>query len=137
MTVSFRPIRPDEAAFLDEVYASTRLDELAHDTPAAASLYLHMGLRNPGDDVLALADTCGIRDRLWLTTSAAEKPTIPNAHLNLISPPCEVGLHTTAACYHGLWAGVTDKAAGGSAPRGDARLCPYARCGVHIQRSMA
>ena len=29
MTVHFRPIGPDDAAFLYEVYASTRLDELA------------------------------------------------------------------------------------------------------------
>src|SRR5262244_2052127 len=29
MTVSFRPIRPDDAAFLYEVYASTRSEELA------------------------------------------------------------------------------------------------------------
>src|SRR5262244_3792994 len=29
MTVSFRPIRPDDAAFLYEVYASTRTEELA------------------------------------------------------------------------------------------------------------
>jgi len=29
MTVSFRPIRPDDEAFLYEVYASTRLEELA------------------------------------------------------------------------------------------------------------
>jgi hypothetical protein len=27
--VSFRPIRPDDAVFLSEVYASTQLDELA------------------------------------------------------------------------------------------------------------
>ena len=29
MTVSFRPIRPDDEAFLYEVYASTRTEELA------------------------------------------------------------------------------------------------------------
>jgi GNAT superfamily N-acetyltransferase len=42
--VSFRPIRPDDAAFLYEVYASTRLDELAvvdwDDTQKAT--FLHM-----------------------------------------------------------------------------------------------
>ena len=44
MTVSFRPIRPDDEAFLYEVYASTRTEELAlvdwDDTQKAA--FLHM-----------------------------------------------------------------------------------------------
>jgi ribosomal protein S18 acetylase RimI-like enzyme len=44
MTVHFRPIQPDDEAFLYEVYASTRFDELAvvdwDDTQKAA--FLHM-----------------------------------------------------------------------------------------------
>jgi len=44
MTVHFRPIQPDAAAFLYEVYASTRTEELAlvdwDDTQKAA--FLHM-----------------------------------------------------------------------------------------------
>src|SRR5262244_3766267 len=44
MTVHFRPIRPDDAAFLYEVYASTRTEELAvvdwDETQKAA--FLHM-----------------------------------------------------------------------------------------------
>ncbi len=44
MTVHFRPIRPDDEAFLYEVYASTRTEELAvvdwDDTQKAA--FLHM-----------------------------------------------------------------------------------------------
>jgi len=42
--VSFRPIRPDDAAFLYEVYASTRLDELAvvEWDEAHKAAFLHM-----------------------------------------------------------------------------------------------
>ena len=107
--------------------------EFAHDTPEDIYLYLHMGLRDSSYAVLALADACDIRHHLWLTTSAAEKPAVPNAYLNLISPTCEIGLNTAAACYRGRWGNAADNAASGHAPRGDARLCLYARGGVHIQ----
>ena len=44
MTVHFRPIRPDDAAFLYEVYASTRTEELAlvDWDEAHTAAFLHM-----------------------------------------------------------------------------------------------
>jgi glycosyltransferase involved in cell wall biosynthesis len=68
----------------------------------SARLYLHMGMRDLGCDVLGLADELGIADRLITTTRSAAHPRVPDAQLNLIYNACDVGLNTAAAEGFGL-----------------------------------
>jgi glycosyltransferase involved in cell wall biosynthesis len=68
----------------------------------SAWLYLHMGMRDLGCDVPALAKELGIAGRLLVTTSAAERPQVPDRQLNLIYNACDVGLNTSTAEGWGL-----------------------------------
>jgi glycosyltransferase involved in cell wall biosynthesis len=67
-----------------------------------AWLYLHMGMRDWGCDVLELARAFGIADRLLLTSAAPEKPEIADRHLNVIYNACDVGLNTASGEGWGL-----------------------------------
>ena len=73
----------------------------ARDRPDAR-LYLHMGMRDLGWDVPALAAELGIADRLLTTTSSPDRPAVPDAELNLIYNACDVGVNTAAAEGWGL-----------------------------------
>jgi D-inositol-3-phosphate glycosyltransferase len=75
--------------------------EFAHDRPEAL-LYLHMGMRDLGWDVPALAASLGVADRLLATTSAEVRPVVTDEHLNLIYNACDVGLNTAGAEGWGL-----------------------------------
>ncbi|AFC30511.1 group 1 glycosyl transferase [Paenibacillus mucilaginosus 3016] len=57
-------------------------------------LYLHMGRVDFGIDVLDLAKSLGIEERLLLTTQKEDKPNLNDADLNLIYNACDVGLNT-------------------------------------------
>lgn len=65
-------------------------------------LYLHMGMRDCGVDVLGLARALGIEDRLLLTTTATERPHVSDEHLGLIYAACDVGVNTSAGEGWGL-----------------------------------
>jgi glycosyltransferase involved in cell wall biosynthesis len=65
-------------------------------------LYLHMGMKDSGCDVLGLAERLGIRDRLLLTTEGPEKPDVTDEHLNLIYNACDAGLNTSTGEGWGL-----------------------------------
>jgi len=67
-----------------------------------AYLYLHMGMRDRGCDVLSLARELGIESRLLLTTSDAEKPNVPDEKLNLIYNACNAGINTSTGEGWGL-----------------------------------
>jgi glycosyltransferase involved in cell wall biosynthesis len=67
-----------------------------------AWLYLHMGMRDLGVDVLEMAASLGIADRLLVTTSGADRPVVPDERLNLIYNACDVGVNTAAAEGWGL-----------------------------------
>ena len=67
-----------------------------------AWLYLHMGMRDLGVDVLALASELGISDRLLVTTFDARHPQVTDERLNLIYNACDVGVNTAAAEAWGL-----------------------------------
>jgi glycosyltransferase involved in cell wall biosynthesis len=67
-----------------------------------ARLYLHMGMRDLGCDVPALAAELGIADRLLVTTSGPDRPHVSDEHLNVIYNACDVGLNTAAAEGWGL-----------------------------------
>src|SRR5205085_11032699 len=67
-----------------------------------ALLYLHMGMRDLGCDVLALARSLGIEDRVITTTAAAAHPHVPDEVLSLIYNACEVGVNSAVAEGFGL-----------------------------------
>lgn len=67
-----------------------------------AYLYLHMGMRDTGVNVLALARRLGVIDRLLLTTDGPDKPEVPDTELNLIYNACDVGLNTSTGEGWGL-----------------------------------
>jgi D-inositol-3-phosphate glycosyltransferase len=68
-----------------------------------ARLYLHMGMRDLGCDVLRIARELEIADRLIATAASSDRhPHVPDAQLNLIYNACEVGVNTAAAEGFGL-----------------------------------
>ncbi|MEA2412397.1 MAG: hypothetical protein QOC77_2958 [Thermoleophilaceae bacterium] len=67
-----------------------------------AWLYLHMGMRDLGVEVLELAGSLGIADRLLVTTWEPDRPLVPDERLNLIYNACSVGVNTAAAEGWGL-----------------------------------
>ena len=73
----------------------------ASDRPDAW-LYLHMGMRDLGGDVLGMADSLGIAGRLLTTTREAAHPRVPDEQLRLIYNACDVGLNTASAEGWGL-----------------------------------
>jgi glycosyltransferase involved in cell wall biosynthesis len=73
----------------------------ARDRPRTR-LYLHMGARDGGVDVEALAGELGIAERVIRTPTAERRPRVDDEHLNLIYNACDVGLNTCAAEGWGL-----------------------------------
>ena len=67
-----------------------------------ARLYLHMGMRDHGCDVRALARELGIADRLLTTTDGDGHPAVSDDRLNEIYNACDVGLNTCEAEGWGL-----------------------------------
>lgn len=65
-------------------------------------LYLHMGMKDVGCDVLSLAADLGIGDKLLTSTSAAEQPRVSDELLNAIYNACDVGLNTSTGEGWGL-----------------------------------
>lgn len=65
-------------------------------------LYLHMGARDLGTDVHALAADLGIADRLLTTPHDGNRPEVSDEHLNLIYNACDVGVSTATAEGWGL-----------------------------------
>jgi glycosyltransferase involved in cell wall biosynthesis len=67
-----------------------------------ARLYLHMGMRDLGCDVRALAEELDIAGRLLTTTDGDDPPAETDERLNLIYNACDVGLNTAEAEGWGL-----------------------------------
>jgi D-inositol-3-phosphate glycosyltransferase len=67
-----------------------------------AYLYLHMGTRDLGTDVHALAAELGMADRLLMTPHEGSRPQVSDERLNLVYNACDVGLSTAAAEGWGL-----------------------------------
>jgi glycosyltransferase involved in cell wall biosynthesis len=65
-------------------------------------LYLHMGRRDQGCDILELARRNGVEDRLLMTHDRDHHPDVPDEQLNLIYNACDVGLNTSAGEGWGL-----------------------------------
>jgi glycosyltransferase involved in cell wall biosynthesis len=87
-----------------------------------AYLYLHMGMRDLGWDVIALAEELGIADRLLTTTREPDRPRVSDEQLNLIYAACDVGLNTSEAEGWGLVA-LEHAAAGGAQVVPDGSAC--------------
>jgi glycosyltransferase involved in cell wall biosynthesis len=74
----------------------------ARSKPENVKLWLHMGTREPGWDIIGLADQLGIRERILLTSASKDHPVVTEERLNLIYNCCDVGLNTSCAEGWGL-----------------------------------
>jgi D-inositol-3-phosphate glycosyltransferase len=75
--------------------------EFANGRPDAY-LYLHMGMRDHGIDVMGMATELGLADRLLTTTGKDGHPHVSDDELNRIYTSCDVGLNTAEAEGWGL-----------------------------------
>lgn len=67
-----------------------------------AYLFLHMGMRDQGTDVLARARELGIEEKLLTTTVDEAPPRLPDEALNLVYNAARVGLNTATGEGWGL-----------------------------------
>jgi glycosyltransferase involved in cell wall biosynthesis len=93
-----RNIRRKRVDLTLEAFAGFARDKLD------AYLYLHMGMRDFGYDILQMAEALGVRERLLLTTTEAAKPAVSDERMNLIYNACDVGLNTSMGEGWGLTA---------------------------------
>jgi glycosyltransferase involved in cell wall biosynthesis len=70
--------------------------------PPGVKLYLHMGIKDLGWDVPALARLLGIDDRLIVSTDQGKMPFFSDEQLNLIYNACDVGVNTASGEGWGL-----------------------------------
>jgi glycosyltransferase involved in cell wall biosynthesis len=66
----------------------------AQDKPTNVKLYMHMGTKDAGVDILKLAARYGIDKRLILTGTTPGIQQVPEKYLNLIYNATDVGLNT-------------------------------------------
>jgi D-inositol-3-phosphate glycosyltransferase len=74
----------------------------AKDKPSNVKLYLHMGMRDAGVDVVKLAKRYGFEDRLVITALVNNIPGISDDRLNVIYNATEVGINTSMGEGWGL-----------------------------------
>ena len=67
----------------------------AKDKPSSVKLYLHMGTRDLGWDIVELAKRLGIDDRLLLTSRSETLAWESKEMLNTIFNACDVGINTS------------------------------------------
>lgn len=71
--------------------------DFATGKPPGVRLYLHMGLKDQGWDVVELVERYGILDRCLFSTRGPMPPLVSDDVLNLIYNACDIGINT-AAC---------------------------------------
>jgi len=71
--------------------------EFAAGKPAGVRLYLHMGLKDQGWDVIELVTRYGVLDRCLFSTRGPEPPAVSDDQMNLIYNACDIGINT-ASC---------------------------------------
>lgn len=71
--------------------------EFAAGKPPGVRLYLHMGLKDQGWDVVELVERYGVLDRCLFSTRGPAPPIVSDEMLNLIYNACDIGINT-AAC---------------------------------------
>ncbi|HNG29074.1 MAG TPA: glycosyltransferase [Blastocatellia bacterium] len=74
----------------------------AQNKPDTVRLYLHMGMKEIGWNIRALAREFGIADRLLTTTDGPSHPSVSERQLNLIYNACDVGINTAGGEGWGL-----------------------------------
>lgn len=70
--------------------------------PPGVKLYLHMGIKDVGWNIPALARLLGIDDRLIISTDQGKMPFFNDEQLNLIYNACDVGVNTSSGEGWGL-----------------------------------
>ena len=70
--------------------------------PANVKLYLHMGTRDAGWDIIRLMQRYGIDNRLVITNLSSETQKVGLERLNLIYNVCDVGVNTSTGEGWGL-----------------------------------
>ncbi len=70
--------------------------------PENVKIYLHMGMRDAGWDIVRLALRYGIEKRIILTSLEPKNLTVPENSLNQIYNGCDVGLNTSSGEGWGL-----------------------------------
>lgn len=70
--------------------------------PPGVKLFLHMGLRDLGWNLITLCRRHGIMDRCIFFTNSMAPPAVPDATLNLIYNACDVGINTAMCEGWGL-----------------------------------
>lgn len=70
--------------------------------PANVKLYLHMGVEDRGWNIIILAHSLGIADRLILTSGENSHPDLSPERLNLLYNVCDVGINTASGEGWGL-----------------------------------
>lgn len=74
----------------------------AKSKPDNVRLYLHMGLEDLGWNILRLAESLDIENRLILSTTSPTIPSISDEQMNLVYNACDVGLNTSTGEGWGL-----------------------------------
>lgn len=74
----------------------------AQGKPPGVKLFLHMGLRDLGWNLITLCRRHGIMDRCIFFTNSIAPPAVPDATLNLIYNACDVGINTSMCEGWGL-----------------------------------
>lgn len=71
--------------------------------PKGVKLYLHMGPKDDGWDVVKLCRRCGVEDRLILSHSPdGRSPSVTDEQLNIVYNACDVGINTSLGEGWGL-----------------------------------
>lgn len=76
--------------------------KFAQNKPKNVKLYLHMGTRDMGWDIMRLAVRYGFDERLAISANVPDLPNVPDDRLNLIYNACDVGVNSSMGEGWGL-----------------------------------
>jgi D-inositol-3-phosphate glycosyltransferase len=77
--------------------------EFVKDKPEGVALYLHMGTKDAGWDIVKLANRYGLKDRIVLSSlDLSPANFVPDKILNMIYNACEIGINTAMGEGWGL-----------------------------------
>jgi len=68
--------------------------DFARDKPENVKLYLHMGTRDMGWDIIRMASRYGIDDRIAISSLNTTLANVPDERLNQIYNACDIGINT-------------------------------------------
>jgi len=76
--------------------------DFARDKPDTVKLFLYMGIRDKGWDIVEMAQRLGIEDRLIIYSEQGRMPCLPTEQMNLLYNACDVGVNTSTGEGWGL-----------------------------------